>query len=298
MINNEISNYMEKLGLPTPPYDSRLYAESYRYGKNNRYSLKKLGVNGALFFDFATGESRVIGQHSGATKQEYHHLLKKELELKLKQQKDAAIKAQSLFKKYRIQGNSQYLTRKQIKSIVFHDNIKFAYETIAVPLYSIESEMSNLQFIGESGNKRFLAKARKKGCFHIIGNKYFQSYKTIILVEGYATGASVYLATNLPVIVCFDAYNFKPVLEAINSKYPGKTYIIAADNDAHKEVNVGKDKAYEAAKVCSAKVLLPAFSSVNHHFKLTDWNDLHVHEGLREVSRQLQSIIKIEVCDE
>lgn len=298
MINNEISNYMEKLGLPTPPYGSRLYAESYRYGKNNRYSLKKLGVNGVLFFDFVTGESRVISQHSGATKQQYHHLLKKELELKLKQQKDAAIKAQSLFKKYRIQGNSQYLTRKQIKSIIFHDNIKFTYNTIVVPLYSIESELYNLQFISNSGDKRFLAKARKKGCFHIIGNKNFQLNKSIILVEGYATGASIYLATNIPVVVCFDAYNLKPVLEVISNKYPDKNYFIAADNDAHKKVNTGKDKAYEAAKAYNAKVILPAFSSATQYLKLTDWNDLHTHEGLTEVSRQLKSIIISEVCDE
>ena len=127
---------------------------------------------------------------------------------------------------------------------------------------------------------------RKKGCFHTIG----QIDGVVYVAEGYATAASVHMATDVPVVVAFDAGNLEPVIEALKSKYPALKITIAADDDRWKpEIgNTGRIKANAAARRFGCTVALPWFKDTST--KPTDWNDLHVLEGLETVKSQLRGV--------
>lgn len=79
-----------------------------------------------------------------------------------------------------------------------------------VPLYDECGDMWNLQFIKHDGEKIFLKGGRVKRCFHFIGTVDLQD-PIICIAEGYATAASIHLATGLPVAVAFNAGNLMPV---------------------------------------------------------------------------------------
>lgn len=161
---------------------------------------------------------------------------------------------------------------------------KLASDNLIIPIYDIKGKLWNLQIIFPDGRKRFLKGGKKKGCFTVIGRSFRDSDK-IFIAEGFATAASIYLATNIPCIVAFDAYNIEPVLKEISHKYPKKKYIICADYDAYGKRNIGEEYALKAAYKYNAKVLFPKFRNIDT--KPTDFNDLHVLEGLEEVKRQL-----------
>lgn len=176
--------------------------------------------------------------------------------------------------------------------------------SLLIPLYDIDGKLWSLQFINPGANpsKKFLPGGKKKGCFHLISSTPgFSSENpmcprsrlgrptdlpSFFVVEGYATGASVHMATGAPVVVAFDAGNLEPVIAALRTVYPDSPITIAADNDQWGEVNTGKLKAEEAAAKHGCKVVLPEFSTTTlQQCKAkglplpTDWNDKHVLEG-------------------
>ena len=111
--------------------------------------------------------------------------------------------------------------------------------------------------------------------------------KTIYLAEGFATAATINIATNKPVAASFDAGNIEHVLKNLKSSYSNKEFIIAADNDLWKEHNIGKEKAEMAAQKYGAKVILPNFTLAHKDEAPTDFNDLHKISGIHEVQRQI-----------
>lgn len=180
---------------------------------------------------------------------------------------------------------SAYLERKQVPSIEcrFGRDTKTNRPFLAVPMRDIEGNLWNLQKIYDDGGKFFLKGGRKQGCFHVLGNLI--AVDRIYFCEGYATGASVHLATSKTVVVCFDSGNIEPVVADLRTTYPAKTFIIAADNDVHGKENVGKRAAEKTAAQYGCAVVLPRFRAKD--YLATDFNDLHVTEGLEEVIKQL-----------
>ncbi|MFR8054160.1 MAG: toprim domain-containing protein [Bilophila wadsworthia] len=72
----------------------------------------------------------------------------------------------------------------------------------------------------------------KKGNFHTIaaeGKDFSQG--EILICEGYATGASLHMATEKPVAVALDSGNLEPVAKALREKFPQAQITICADND-------------------------------------------------------------------
>lgn len=126
-------------------------------------------------------------------------------------------------------------------------------------------------------DKDFLRGGRKQGCFHLIGK--WDKASAIVLCEGFATGASIHIATGLPVLVCFDAGNLTPVAELCRSNCPKCEIIIAADNDAFKPHagNTGVREATRAMRAVGGRVVVPRFKDVSS--QPTDFNDLHSLEG-------------------
>jgi putative DNA primase/helicase len=183
--------------------------------------------------------------------------------------------------------HTAYLNRKKVKPY----GVRFGIDpqgksSLIIPIYNIEEEIQAVQFISKEGEKRIYG--LKKGNFHLIGSVNEKS--KIIVVEGFATGATTYEASENPVAVTFDCGNFDAVITNLKAKYPHNQIVIAADNDRETKNNPGKTKAEEVVKKYNCSMILPCFPN---DFKLpngkfpTDFNDLHVHFGLDKVKKQL-----------
>jgi len=166
--------------------------------------------------------------------------------------------------------NHPYLVRKQIKA----HGLRESRGKLVLPMYSSDGTLQSLQFIDDEGNKRFLSGGQKRGCYFGIGTK---PVDRLIVVEGFATGASVCQATGTPVAIAFDAGNLEPVCEALRLKLPSNIAIeLWADNDVNTPGNPGMTKATKAAEKIGATVVAPEAGG--------DFNDLAVSQGLEAVA--------------
>ncbi len=177
-------------------------------------------------------------------------------------------------------------TKEEKEADSFH---YFKRGSILIPLRDYQGLLHNFQIIFNDGkSKRFFTNGRKSGYFHIIGE--ITPDKPIVFCEGYATGASIFMATGWPVVVCFDAGNMPVVAEQFRELPHVK--IIAGDNDwetAQEEgrKNTGLIKCQEAAKLGRGVWCVPEFSA--DATKCSDFNDLHALAGLGKVKEQLQA---------
>jgi putative DNA primase/helicase len=161
-----------------------------------------------------------------------------------------------------------YLMRKQIQA----HGVRQLGDLLLVPIHDLEGQLLNLQTIATDGQKRFLTGGRKRGLGYLMGA--MDNAKTLIICEGFATGASLYEAYQQPVLVAFDAGNLLPVAQAYRNAYPYLTLIIGADNDRSKPINTGVIKAKEVqAKVTGVDVIIPDFPP-RAPANLSDFNDL------------------------
>lgn len=171
--------------------------------------------------------------------------------------------------------------------LTYHDlagDFKFD-KWLVLPLRDADGVIRTLEYISATGEKRFLPGGRKAGCFYAIGE--IDGAEKILIVEGFATGASVREAAALPVIVAADCGNLLPVAEAIRKKYPETKFVFAADNDAETDGNPGLTKATEAARAVGGLVAVPAFK--DKPGARCDFNDLHLAEGLDRVRELIEA---------
>lgn len=155
--------------------------------------------------------------------------------------------------------------------------------TLIVPIRDGSGAVTSVQFIDADGTKRFKSHGKITGCYHAIGGK---PVDTLLLCEGYATGASLYAATGYPVAVAFNAGNLEAVAKVLRAKLPDIRIIVCADNDRFKDRgNVGLEKASSAALAVGAMLAVPVFASNDN--KPTDFNDLHQLEGGAAVSKSI-----------
>ena len=184
--------------------------------------------------------------------------------------------------------SSPYLEKKGVEAF----GLKEDQGNLIVPLRNIDGELRGFQAIAPDGQKAFATGIEKKGNFHLLGAAGKDlSQGEIVLCEGYATGASLHMATGKPVAVAFDSGNLIPVAEAIRAKYPNAAITICADNDHSlkrdgKPYNVGVEKARLAAQKVNGTVKVPTFTDKEKAQGLTDFNDLHQARGLEAVQRQ------------
>ncbi|MEI8645774.1 PriCT-2 domain-containing protein [Pseudoalteromonas sp. Hal040] len=132
--------------------------------------------------------------------------------------------------------------------------------SLAIPLIDINKQIWNIQVINNTGTKLFLKHGRKSGLFHFIGKA--SSCNILAVCEGYATGASIHMATGWPCAVALDAGNLLPVALAFAEKLKDKTFLFCADNDVNTKGNPGITKANEAAAAVNGLVAAPDFSSI------------------------------------
>ena len=183
--------------------------------------------------------------------------------------------------------NCPYLARKNVRGY----GVKVADDgRMVVPLRDENGRIWSLQFVGEE--KIYLKHGRKEGLFHTIDpSKDLENGRdkddklTIIIGEGYATGADVHKATNLPTAVAFDGDNLVATAKAVREKFPKANLLIAADDDHHLPnrnpplPNKGLKCAQRAAEAVGGKVLAPSFTPAEKERGATDWNDLKQLRG-------------------
>lgn len=133
---------------------------------------------------------------------------------------------------------------------------------LVVPLQDVEGALHSLEFIATDGTKRFLAGGAKRGHFCVIGAEpagLADPSKPLLICEGWATAASLHLATGHAVIAAMDAGNLLPVAHALRARFPAADLVLVADNDAKPDrgANPGVEAARKASQAVDARLAVP-----------------------------------------
>lgn len=197
----------------------------------------------------------------------------REAEIKEEREK-AAETAADIWNSAKPANGHAYLKRKQIVGI----GARELDGELLIPMKHGKGEIVGLQRIKPDGDKRFLKGTPAGGAYHVIG----KPVGTLIICEGYATGVSIHQATGKCVVVAFNAGNLLPVAKKIRAAMPSISIIVAADDDAFTDGNPGRTAANEAANAVGGWITYPMWAGDRE--RGTDFNDLHVSEGLGAVS--------------
>ena len=178
-----------------------------------------------------------------------------------------------------------YLLRKSIRP---HSLRLDAEARLLVPVM-IDGSITSLQTIDDAGEKRFLLGGKKASGSFTLGN--LSEANTILICEGYATGASLYETSSFPVVVAFDAGNLRPIAEGLRQQYPTATILVCGDNDVHADgkPNTGLLAATAAASAIDGILVMPELNG-----QKCDWNDVHVQCGLDAVREKVSAAIQRE----
>ncbi|MBN8493220.1 MAG: DNA primase [Burkholderiales bacterium] len=232
----------------------------------------------------------------------------------------AAVRAQAMWARLATDGDSDYLRRKCIQS----HGLRFSESgTMVVPLLDAGGQIHGLQLIFPSGHPRRKRLGRdkdfwpkgvaKQGHHFALGSP--PAGACCLLAEGYATAATLYEATGLPTVVAFDAGNLVHVAEQLRKRHRGLRLLVCADDDylgkcracgkltltgqaqclhcgaEHGAGNAGVNGAHTAALAVDGAVAVPTFAAERPTDEKgpTDWNDLHVREGLHVVRAQIEA---------
>ncbi|MBC7152736.1 MAG: toprim domain-containing protein [Rhizobium sp.] len=161
---------------------------------------------------------------------------------------------------------------------------------LVVPLQDIDGRIHSVEFIAPDGAKRYLAGGAKKGHFAVVGAEprpLEQPAGPVLLCEGWATGASLHIATVHTVIAAMDAGNLMPVAEALRARFPEADLVLVADNDAKpdRDTNPGVEAARKVALAVDGRLAVPDSPG--------DANDLFSAEGPDAVAALVASAARI-----
>lgn len=261
------------------------------------------------FGDWRSGETQKIKVKAGRMSAEEREVMRarqeeakrRAAEVAANAARRAANRAASLFKRMPEKGRSTYLDRKQIVGV----GVRYAPRSGAflVPMSNVRDQIVGLQVIfpekqQDTGRDKsyWPYGMSKEGAFHLIG-PHPEPGEAILVCEGYATGASLHMATSLTVAIAFDAGNLMLVSKAMRERFPGRPIIVCRDDDWKTKRpngepwNPGKERAENAATVVGGQVVGPNFACERED-KWTDFNDLHCAEGLDAVRRQVLAVVK------
>lgn len=144
----------------------------------------------------------------------------------------------------------EYLVRKKIKAV---DGVRQEGKSLVIPGFDPKGDLQTIQHILPNGEKRFFIGCTTAGAYFVIGEVSDQMY----LVEGYATGYSVYEATGSGVVVAFNAGNLESASKAFLSSHPDVSLIVIADNDLPREGEKKGIGEIKAEKTGLPYILIP-----------------------------------------
>lgn len=218
-----------------------------------------------------------------------------------------------------------YLNDKKVKAHGIRSRAN--RNELIIPRYGADGRIYSIQRIiqkktGTKSWKGYFKGALGKDLYYPLMEETDEK-TVIVLVEGYATGASIREATGLCVVVCFDSGSLPGVARIMRQRYPAARILIGSDNDQWvfasgkkpKELdtgsiagddprwskwrqegllfNPGVDKAQAAAiAIGGAQVLVPDFPAT-HKDKFSDFNDLARERGNEHVKLMFQHALEI-----
>ena len=284
----------------TPPAEIIADGKIHRFdsdhsGKSNgAYVLHSDEPQSGWFKCWKTGTennwSRGYSETDPVKKEQFQKLIKKrnqERTVKIHElQKNAAIKASIEYKDAKpADPDHPYLKRKQIKPYRIRQDLKNG--NLIIPINDKDGEIISHQTINKEGDKYFLTNGQVKGGYFDLG----ESNESIVICEGFATGASIFEASGYRVRCVFNCLNLKKVAITTREEYPKAHIIIAGDDDQNTKGNPGRTKAIESASSIDASVVFPDFGE-NRTEKATDFNDLYCLKGVDAVMACFNSLLK------
>ncbi len=169
-----------------------------------------------------------------------------------------------------------------------------------VPIMDVKGGIHSMAYVKEDGSKRYAKGGDKTGHFYPCGGlDGLKQSPAISICEGYATAATVSLATGTCAVAAFDSGNLGPVASALREAYPDKPIIIFADDDRHLPLqdpplaNAGREYGQAAAEAVNATVAFPRWDeSTPADRQHTDFDDIRRELGLEEVRSQVLPVIE------
>jgi len=166
-----------------------------------------------------------------------------------------------------------YLVRKHVKPhwlrvatwerLILQENRKHTKlvieNALLVPLYNASGAIRSLQAIFPAKSpeldrdKDMLAGGGLAGLFWWIGAKS----ETVLICEGFATGATLHEETGHRVYIAFTTNNLLAVGQLLRDKLPDAKLVFCADNDTQTTGNPGLTKATEAAQAVGGLLAVP-----------------------------------------
>lgn len=167
----------------------------------------------------------------------------------------------------------EYLARKRIPAL----GARVLKNMLLIPVKHSAREVVGVQRIWPDGTKRPVKGTPMAGAYTTLGAPTRDG--TVVICEGYATGVSIHMATGFCVVVAFFAGNLAPVCAKITAALPSARVVVAADDDVFTEQP--PNPGLNAAIATGLPVILPVWAGERE--RDTDFNDLHVREGLDAV---------------
>ncbi len=306
----DVVGQMLAAGLEPPPQPLDLTGRIRRFGPKKRcwYALREIRTDAGSwvvvgsFGDWRVGRWKVDVDWAGIGQAEREALLEQRRaqdaarrEQRAAEAQRAAMTAADLWASASRTGGSEYLKRKGVEP----EACRYLPDgSLVVPLLRYdeprETALKALQRIWPDGTKRFTRGFEKPGVCCRLG--LVVAGEPLLVCEGYATGLTLRMAVQrrLPVFVALDAGNLQPVVELLRKLHPSSRILICADDDWRTAGNPGRDKAYRASRaVADANYTWPYFRPGMRAPKDTDFNDLHMREGLGAVRRQLAHVLPL-----
>ncbi len=230
-----------------------------------------------------------------ARKKKQHEIM---LEDKRQRQEQAANQAHVIYSKSsKDLSEHPYLIKKGILESGCLSNIrlvtnrlKAGTKELVIPIRSHARELTSLQFIDEQGNKLFMPKGKVQGSYFSIPG----GDERIFICEGVATGISVHEASRARTYIAFSCGNLAGVGMVAQHFYPESEIIFCADDDYKTKGNPGITHAEIAARFVNGKIAIPKFKDPAN--RGTDFNDLHIVDGLEAVQKQISNPMERREC--
>jgi putative DNA primase/helicase len=176
----------------------------------------------------------------------------------------------------------------------------FTAGDLLVPVRDTEDQLWSLQTIDPNGIKRFVKGSKMEGGFYVPGGMAgLKQAPALVVAEGLATAKSLQDCLGFPVVAAFASGNLTSVVNQLHVHFPETPVIVAGDDDRQLEVkhgiNVGREKAEQAAKSVGGKAIFPVFAETET--QLTDFNDLATQSvfGKAALDRQIKTVVAIEI---
>ena len=245
---------------------------------NGWYSVhqSKLGVKTVFFGNWQTNVSDAWSNWSG-DRQDFEYDKEQWAATNLKRKKEireAGLRASETWNRLAENDGkvTPYLQKKKYEKAT---GTRAEGDTLVVPIYNRTGELTGLQFIAPTGQKRFTKGSQVKHGFMLIGSTHdaLRNETKVCVTEGYATGLAVHEATGFPVAVVFSA-NFCEATVKDLREMTAAEFLICLDNDENQVGQKATEKTCANVERCLNR--LPP--------EVGDWDDMlrmHSPEYLR-----------------